>query len=111
MAPEGEPSLLSIFKPPWRILRHESGNYRILDAADRTLCWIYVKGSRTMDQMLLEDEEAQILAKAIARLSRPQLTDCKEQAGSFRQRLKGPASREHRAPERATVSASSRAPR
>jgi hypothetical protein len=33
-----EPNLLTLFKPPWRILRHESGNYRIVDATDRVLC-------------------------------------------------------------------------
>jgi hypothetical protein len=41
-----EPDLLAIFKPPWRILRHESGNYHILDAGGRTLCWIYVRGKQ-----------------------------------------------------------------
>jgi hypothetical protein len=65
-----EPDLLSIFKPPWRILRHESGNYHIVDATDRTLCWIYVRGSQVSDFKLLDDQEAQTLAKAIARLSR-----------------------------------------
>ena len=54
-----DPDLLAAFKPPWRILRHESGNYHIVDATDRTLCWIYVRGSQATDYKLLEDEEAQ----------------------------------------------------
>ena len=66
-----DPDLLAVFKPPWRILRHEGGNYHIVDATDRTLCWIYVRGSQVTDYKLLDDEEAQMLAKAIARLSKP----------------------------------------
>jgi len=62
--------LLDIFKPPWRILRHRSGNYHVVDAAGRELCWIYVKGKQVIDHKLLDDEEAQSLAQAIARLSR-----------------------------------------
>src|SRR6476469_4735401 len=62
--------LLDIFKPPWRILRHKSGNYHVVDAAGRELCWIYVKEKQVTDHKLLDDEEAQALAQAIARLSR-----------------------------------------
>ena len=70
-----EPELLATFKPRWRILRHESGNYHIVDASERTLCWIYVRGGQTTDYKLLTDEEARMLAKEIARLSRPRLRD------------------------------------
>ena len=63
-----DPELLATFKPPWRILRHESGNYHMVDASDRTLCWIYVWGSQTTDYKLLTDEEARMLAKEIAGL-------------------------------------------
>ena len=64
--------LLDIFKPPWRILRHKSGNYHVVDAAGRELCWIYVKGKQVTDHKLLDDEEAQALAK--------RLLGCRERA-------------------------------
>ena len=40
------------------------------DADGRTLCWIYVRGDHVSDYKVLSDQEAQMLAKAIARLSR-----------------------------------------
>jgi hypothetical protein len=48
-----EPNLLAIFKPPWRLLRHESGNYRIVYAGGRVLCWIHVRGEQSSDYNLL----------------------------------------------------------
>src|SRR5438552_7331370 len=68
-----DPDLLAAFKPPWRILRHESGNYHIVDATDRTLCWIYVRGSQATDYKLLEDEEAQMLARRLHACLSPHL--------------------------------------
>jgi hypothetical protein len=44
--------LTTVFKPPWRILRHASGNYHIVDANERTLCWIYVRGKQITDHKL-----------------------------------------------------------
>jgi hypothetical protein len=62
--------LTAVFKPPWRILRHKSGNYQFVDATGRNLCWLYVRGKQVSDHKLLDDAEAQLLAKATARLSR-----------------------------------------
>jgi hypothetical protein len=41
----------------------------LLTPAAERCCWIYVRGNQATDYQLLTDEEAQMLAKAIARLS------------------------------------------
>ena len=63
--------LLRIFKPPWRIVRDgESGHYRIHDAGEKVLCWIYIRKSETGDYHLPSDREARLLAQAFARVSK-----------------------------------------
>ena len=63
--------LLAIFKPPWRVVRDgESGHYRIYDAGEKVLCWIYVRKSESTDYHLPSDREARLLPQTFARLSK-----------------------------------------
>jgi hypothetical protein len=65
-----EDDLVKRFKPPWRILRlARSGHYKIVAAEGREVCYIYVRGNQLLNYALPDDGEAQIIAKAIARLS------------------------------------------
>jgi len=60
-----------LFPPPWRIVRdRRSSHYRIMDARDHCLAWVYV-GRHNEQFKMLNSLEAEAMAKAIARLSLP----------------------------------------
>jgi len=63
--------ILETFKPPWKIKRHAtSGNYWIEDKNGRVLLWVYPKGNDTQNHKKPSDEEALMIVKAIAKMSK-----------------------------------------
>ena len=65
--------ILETFKPPWKIKRHAtSGNYWIEDKNGRVLLWVYPKGNDTQNHKKPSDEEALMIVKAIAKMSKRQ---------------------------------------
>jgi hypothetical protein len=62
--------VLSIFKPPWRILRRENGAVRIEDAAQRPFVFIHHRGLDWQNWKKPSEEEAVLVAKAIAKMSK-----------------------------------------
>jgi hypothetical protein len=62
--------VLRIFKPPWRILNRREGAVRIEDAMQRPILYIYHRQQDKMDWKKPTEEEALILARAIARMSK-----------------------------------------
>jgi len=62
--------ILETFKPPWKIKRHTSGNYRIEDQTGRVLLWVYPKGNDTANHKKPSEEEALTIVKAIAKMSK-----------------------------------------
>ena len=62
--------LFETFARPWSIKRHASGNYRIEDRNGRVICWVYPKGNDTANHKKPSDEEALMIVKAIAKMSK-----------------------------------------
>jgi hypothetical protein len=61
--------VLRIFKPPWKIVRRENGAIRIENAMQRLLVYIYHRKKNATDWEKPTEEEALVLARAIARMS------------------------------------------
>jgi hypothetical protein len=62
--------IFETFKPPWKIKRHTSGNYRIEDQNGRVLLWVYPKGNDRQNHKKPSEEEALTIVKAIAKMSK-----------------------------------------
>lgn len=62
--------LFETFARPWKIKRHTSGNYRVEDRNGRVICWVYLKGNDTANHKKPSDEEALMIVKAIAKMSK-----------------------------------------
>ena len=62
--------IFETFTRPWKIRRHSSGNYRVEDKNGRVLLWVYPKGNDTANHKKPSDEEALMIVKAIAKMSK-----------------------------------------
>lgn len=60
---------LKRFTRPLKIVRMPAG-LRIEDAQGRCLAWVYTKRNNTWEYKMLDDEEAEIVARAFAEISR-----------------------------------------
>ena len=60
--------IFETFKRPWKIKRPEGGGYRIEDANKRVLLYVYP--SHTSDFLKPSEEEALIIVRAIAKMSK-----------------------------------------
>ena len=61
---------METFHRPWKIKRHTSGNYWIEDKNGRVLLWVYPKGNDAPNHKKPSDEEALMIVKAIAKMSK-----------------------------------------
>ena len=62
--------IFETFKRPWKIKRHTSDNYRIEERSGRAICWVYQKGNDTQNHKMPSEEEALMIVKAIAKMSK-----------------------------------------
>jgi len=62
--------LFETFERPWKIKHHTSGNYYIQDKQGRVICWVYPKGTDTQSHKKPSAEEALMIVKAIAKMSK-----------------------------------------
>jgi hypothetical protein len=62
--------IFETFKRPWKIVHHKSGNYYLKDVNDRVICWVYPKGADTSNHKMPTEEEALMIVRAIAKMSK-----------------------------------------
>jgi hypothetical protein len=62
--------IFETFERPWKIKHHTSGNYRIEDKNGRVICWVYPKGMDAQNHKKSSEEEALMIVKAIAKMSK-----------------------------------------
>ena len=65
------PKLTDLFPTPWRIVKTEGGHYRVEDTRGRALAYIYSRPEAGLEAEYLKPAEAIVMARAIARLSKP----------------------------------------
>ena len=65
------PDLTALFPAPWRIVKTEGGHYRVEDTRGRALAYVYSRPEAGLEAEYLKPDEALVMAKAIARLSKP----------------------------------------
>lgn len=61
--------ILETFPRPWKIKYRKDGGYRVEDKNGRTLVYVYPQGA-TRDHKRPSEEEALMIVKAIAKMSR-----------------------------------------
>ena len=66
-----EPDLTELFPQPWRIWKIEGGHYRVEDTRGRALAYVYSRPEMGLEAEYLKPDEAIVMARAIARLSKP----------------------------------------
>ena len=70
MAVDDWERIFETFKRPWKIKHTEKGGYRIEDANRRVLLYVYPQNNQTNNYHMPSDEEALMIVKAIAKMSK-----------------------------------------
>lgn len=62
--------IFETFKRPWKIKHTERGAHPIEDADKRVLLYVYPQNNQTSNYKMPSDEEALLIVKAIAKMSK-----------------------------------------